>query len=260
MAKRLIDTELWNNEDIIEYFTAEDRYFWLYLLTNPHNNICGVMKASPVLIARDMGYSKETVQNLLYRFEKVHKAIYVDKTTNELLILNWAKFNWSKSPDIMRTVMKNLSSINSCKIRDILSSKIEEMWCTEHPVNTLSTQSQQGTNTITNTNTLTNNIYNKEFEEVWKIYPNKKGKDKSLKCYIKARKSGVEFETIKQGVINYATECEIKGREKQYIQHGSTWFGNSRWDDEYELKGEPNAEFTGNDDTVDAVRYGENYW
>ena len=72
MAKRMIDTELWNNEEIIEKFTAEDRYFWLYVLTNPHNSICGVMKASPILIARDMGYSKECVQNLLYRFENVH--------------------------------------------------------------------------------------------------------------------------------------------------------------------------------------------
>jgi hypothetical protein len=27
MAKRLIDTELWNNEEIIENFTAEDKYF-----------------------------------------------------------------------------------------------------------------------------------------------------------------------------------------------------------------------------------------
>jgi uncharacterized phage protein (TIGR02220 family) len=153
MAKRLIDTELWNNEDIIEYFTAEDKYFWLYLLTNPHNNICGVMKASPVLIARDMGYSKDCVQNLMYRFENVHKAIFVDHETHELLILNWGKFNWNKSPDILRTVEKNLASINSEKIKTILDRKISEIWEFEHPVNTLSTPCQQGTitNTITNT-------------------------------------------------------------------------------------------------------------
>ena len=163
MAKRLIDTELWNNEDIIEYFTAEDKYFWLYLLTNPHNNICGVMKASPVLIARDMGYSKESIQNLLYRFENVHKAICVDKETHELLILNWGKFNWNKSPDILKTVEKTMNSINSYYIREILSNKIKEVWGKidekQQGVDRVSTGCGQDTNTVSITNIISN-IFN----------------------------------------------------------------------------------------------------
>ena len=113
MAKRMIDTELWNNEEIIETFTAEDRYFWLYLLTNPHNSILGVMKVSPTLIARDMGYSKECAENLLYRFEYIHNAIYVDKDTKELIILNWWKFNWTKSQDLLKTIVKNVDKVQS---------------------------------------------------------------------------------------------------------------------------------------------------
>lgn len=161
MPKRMIDTDLWNNEDIIEYFTAEDKYFWLYLLTNPHNNICGVMKASPVLIARDMGYSKECIQNLLYRFENVHRAIIVDKETHELLILNWGKFNWNKSPDILKTVEKTMNSINSYYLKEILSEKINEVWGKieekQHGVNRVSTGCGQDTITITNT---ISNIFN----------------------------------------------------------------------------------------------------
>lgn len=77
--------------------------------------------------------------------------------------------------------------------------------------------------------------FKKEFEMLWKIYPNKKGKDKALSAYIKARKKGVEFETVENGIKAYAKECEIKKREKQYIKHGSTWFNNAGWDDEYDL-------------------------
>ena len=127
MAKRMVDTELWNNEEIIETFTAEDRYFWLYLLTNPHNSICGVMKASPILIARDMGYSKECVQNLLYRFEHIHKAILVDKETKELIILNWCKFNWTKSKDLLKTIEKNIEKVQSNTIKTILYDKIKDL-------------------------------------------------------------------------------------------------------------------------------------
>lgn len=160
MTKRLIDTELWNNGDIIEKFTAEDKYFWLYLLTNPHNNICGVMKASSVVIARDMGYSKECVQNLLYRFSEVHKAIFIDQQTNELIILNWAKFNWNKSKDILNAVERNLKSIQSQKIIEILKANIVSYLWTEKDSkgNRVLTPCIQGT--ITNTNTITNNISN----------------------------------------------------------------------------------------------------
>ena len=124
MAKRLIDTELWNNEDIIENFTAEDKYFWLYLLTSPHNNICGVFKNSPTLIARDMGLHKDTIVNLIYRFEKTHNLIFADKDTNEIFILNWYKWNWTKSPKILSMIEKESNNIKSDKISELILERI----------------------------------------------------------------------------------------------------------------------------------------
>ena len=73
------------------------------------------------------------------------------------------------------------------------------------------------------------------FNILWKMYPNKKGKDKSFKSYQKAIKDGVTDETIKQGIEKYNQEIQFKQTDKQYIAHGSTWFGNSRWNDEYEF-------------------------
>lgn len=152
MAKRLIDTELWNNEEIIENFTAEDKYFWLYLLTSPHNNICGVFKNSPALIARDMGLHKDTIVNLLYRFEKVHNLIFADKETNEILILNWYKWNWTRSEDLMRTINKQMNEIKSKEILELLKERTFIVIGKK----TVLRPSQDHTITITNTNT--NNI------------------------------------------------------------------------------------------------------
>lgn len=90
-----------------------------------------------------------------------------------------------------------------------------------------------------------NSIYEKEFEEIWSIYPNKQGKSKALKSYIKARKDGIECETIRDGVERYSAYCKANGTDKQFISHGDTWFGNRRWTDEYEMKGENNGEFRG---------------
>ena len=85
-----------------------------------------------------------------------------------------------------------------------------------------------------------NNILSpeKEFELLWKMYPRKIGKDKALQYYIKARndkKNPVTFEQAKQGIENYCKEIEYKKTAIQYIKHGSTWFNNKGWNDEYEI-------------------------
>ena len=43
-----------------------------------------------------MGYSIETVKNLIYRFKEIHKMIDYDDETQEVFIFNWYKYNWSK--------------------------------------------------------------------------------------------------------------------------------------------------------------------
>ena len=74
----------------------------------------------------------------------------------------------------------------------------------------------------------------KEFEKLWKEYPNKKGKDKALLYYKKAREDGIEYEVIYQGLQNYLKEIQVQKKEKKFIQHGATWFRNKGWDDEYD--------------------------
>ena len=163
MAKRLIDTELLNNEEIIENFTAEDKYFWLYLLTSPHNNICGVFKNSPTLIARDMGLHKDTIVNLLYRFDKVHNLIFADKETNEILILNWYKWNWTKSPKILSLIEKEITNIKSEEIVKSLGKRVMLVF---EEVDTVSIGYRYPTNTnsITNTNNIIEETIKKKKE------------------------------------------------------------------------------------------------
>lgn len=78
-----------------------------------------------------------------------------------------------------------------------------------------------------------------EFETLWKLYPNKKGKDKALSYYQKARKSGTSFEDVEKGIQNYLKEIEVKKTSPQYIKHGSTWFNQKGWLDDYDLTFNP---------------------
>lgn len=92
---------------------------------------------------------------------------------------------------------------------------------------------------ITITKDKDRNIYMSEFESLWEIYPNKKGKDVAIKKYLLARKQGATYEQIRQGLESYIHYCKINNLDTQYIKHGSTWFSQKAWKDDYNtnLKG-----------------------
>ena len=76
-----------------------------------------------------MGYHKDCIVNLIYRFEHIHKLIYVDKGTKEILILNWYKHNWTKSPKIITLVENQLKKTKSEKIKEFLRKRIDIVLC-----------------------------------------------------------------------------------------------------------------------------------
>lgn len=78
--------------------------------------------------------------------------------------------------------------------------------------------------------------FQKEFENLWKSYPKKKGKDSALKAYIRARRSGTAKETIEKALQAFNEEIQLKRTAMQYIPYGSTWFNQKRWEDDYETR------------------------
>lgn len=78
--------------------------------------------------------------------------------------------------------------------------------------------------------------YELEFDELWKIYPNKKGKAKALTKYILSRKKGTTYEQVFNGIKNYIEYIKKNKIPVQYIKHGDTYFNNQCWLDEYQDK------------------------
>lgn len=78
----------------------------------------------------------------------------------------------------------------------------------------------------------------KEFENLWSLYPRKQGKANALKAYAKARKKHPEiYEIVEKGIRDYVAYIKANKTEPQYIKHGSTWFNQRAWEDDYTLKG-----------------------
>ncbi|HBJ2602319.1 TPA: hypothetical protein LA751_001599 [Clostridium botulinum] len=96
MAYRLVYTEFWTDPKVLEEMTPEDRYFYLYLLTNPCTTNCGIYQITRKQMAFEIGHSTESINSLMDRFTNHHKLIMYNTETRELAIKNWGKYNLNK--------------------------------------------------------------------------------------------------------------------------------------------------------------------
>ena len=71
-----------------------------------------------------------------------------------------------------------------------------------------------------------------DFEELWKLYPRKRGKEAAYKAYKKAIKEGATNEEIRQGIMNLIEDIRKNRTEERFIPYGSTFFNGKGWTDE----------------------------
>ena len=127
--------------------------------------------------------------------------------------------------------------INSYQIINLVSNCLETSF---QKIKKLDSEILGTNNNNTNNNKENNKeIYKESFEELWKLYPNKKGKTESYKKFVKAIKDGVSIETIRDGIQRYITYIEIEHIKPQYIKNGSTWFNQRCWEDDYSTNRKP---------------------
>lgn len=112
MAKyRQVHVEFWQDGFVLE-LTPEEKYFYIYLMTNSKTTQCGIYELPKRIIETETGYNRETVDKLLSRFTEYGKILY-DDTTREIMIVNWIKFNWINSVKVMALIKKELQSIKN---------------------------------------------------------------------------------------------------------------------------------------------------
>lgn len=119
---RNIQISFWTDAKVADEFTPEDKYFYLYLFTNPHTNLCGCYEISKKLVSWETGYSIDTVDRLIDRFVKDHKVIMFSKDTKELLLLNWYKYNWTASEKFRKPLLKEIESIKCDEFKKYLTN------------------------------------------------------------------------------------------------------------------------------------------
>jgi hypothetical protein len=128
MAKfRMVRVDFWRNPVVLEEMSPEDKYFYLYLLTNPNTTQIGIYQITKKQMAFDLGYSIESVQALMDRFIHHHKVIRYNPETRELPIKNWGKYNLQKGgKPIMDCIYSELKEVVDRSLIQYVSESIQK--------------------------------------------------------------------------------------------------------------------------------------
>ena len=114
--KRIVDTSFWTDGKVDE-FSPEDKYFMLYLLTNPFSTQLGIYEISIKQVAFQLGYSMDSVKVLIERFEKKYGMIIFSPATNEIAIKNFLR----------HSIIKGGAPVRDCLIKEIKKVKNKDL-------------------------------------------------------------------------------------------------------------------------------------
>lgn len=105
MAKfRMVNTRFWV-DDYIANLDPIEKLLFLYFLTNPYTDICGVYEVPVKHIALETGLDKEMVLKIISRFEKDNRVYY---ESGWVAVVNFVKHQ-AKNPKVERGIEIGLS-------------------------------------------------------------------------------------------------------------------------------------------------------
>ena len=241
-VKRVVDTDFWNDSKVSDIFSAEDKYFMLYLLTNPHTTQLGIYELPISKAANELGYSKDVVRVLIDRFENKYDLIKYNEITNELAIKNFLR----------HSIVKGGKPVMDCLLKE--EKKVKDKSLVLYVFNNLNNYSDSLNITvkefIDNINNNDNDnerivprIVNNELEElkknfeiIYKSYPKKVGKTKAFESYkafvttgkvVNGTKHKLTNRQIWSAITRYKRQLEQNETEKQFIKNFDTFMNKA---------------------------------
>ena len=248
-VKRVISTDFWNDSKVSDLFSAEDKYFMLYLLTNPHTTQLGIYELSVSKAANELGYSKDVVKVLLERFQNKYELIKYNEITSEVAIKNFLRHSIVKGgKPVMDCLLKEEKKI---KDKELLTYIFNNLNNYNDALNTTVKEFMSYITNIYNFN-INNNIYNdndnerivhesstnrqndeieKNFQIIYDSYPKKVGKARGFDLYkgwlkgrdVSGRKIKLTNKQMWLAIEKYKRQLEQYGTDKQYIKQFDTF-------------------------------------
>ena len=206
---RKVHVSFWRDE-FIEGLTPEQKYFYLYLLTNDRTTQCGIYEITIRQMCFDTGYNDETIKKLLEYFISKGRLMYYE-STKEIALKNWSKYNDSNSPKVRACIDKELIKVKNRVLIEYLYSM--HTHTQEEEEQEEEKEEEQ--------------YINIDFEFFWIEYDKKVGDKQKL---IKKWNNLTDAEREK--IMEYLPSYKQSVPDKQFRKNPETFFNNKSWNDE----------------------------
>ena len=148
--KRIVSTGFWEDKKVTDEFSVEDRYFMLYLLTNPHTTQLGIYELSISTMSNETGYNRDVVKVLLDRFQNKYDVIRYSFVTGEIAIKNYLK----------HSIIKGGKPVYDCLLKE--AKMVDDRSLLSYIYNSLSNKQIDNITVIDFLNYIEKEISNKE--------------------------------------------------------------------------------------------------
>lgn len=213
---RKLHVSFWS-DIFISGLTPEQRYFYLYILTNDKTCQCGIYEISKRQMSFDTGYSIPAIEKLIAFFTAKGKIKY-DERTNEMAVKNWLKYNDSTSPKVKACVSKELKNVKNTVLIEYLNS-IDTSTQEEQEQDPEEEQEQDTGDKV---------LKGQLFETFWNMYGKKNERWKCEAKFMKLKLSDIYL------IIERLPAYILQTPEIKYRKNPSTWLNNKCWLDEIE--------------------------
>ena len=123
---RNISMDFWQDSKVVDDFTPEDRYMYLYCMTNPHTNLCSATRS----VSSRWPMKRATTRILCsiccggWTTRMMCSAMMPER--KEPLILNWWRYNWTVSDKLNRPLLNEIRKVKCDRFREYLAARYNE--------------------------------------------------------------------------------------------------------------------------------------
>lgn len=107
---RPIYTSFWQ-DDFILSLPYTERYFYLYLMTNSKTTLCGIYELPRSVAVMETGLTLQKIEEMLAKFQNQYHRVVCSKTTKEIIVTNWLKYNNISSGQFQKALDKSFQAV-----------------------------------------------------------------------------------------------------------------------------------------------------
>lgn len=203
------------------------------------------IKASDIYVMKCLGWGKQRLVRTKDVLRENGLIEVVHRRDGEGKIIGWyVKLSY--------VVSKKILEGKEVTIQRYQSPPVDSATCGEQNTSALKLNNKC---LKTESKILSNADCDAEFESLWELYPNKRGKQVAKKHYRRHRKSGTSYEEVEKGIKAYVGYITANKVQEQYVKYGSTFFSQKSWEDDWSVgSSASNQTF---DDGLDSIFGGE---